>query len=326
MFVAARKDAERAEARRLRAEGLSVKKIAARVGVSVASVSVWVRDVPTPPKPPKPPKRPANLGRPRTPTVPDDGGPRRRCGRCHAELPLSAFNRAGDGRQHWCRDCFSDYFRERGDRHREQSRAARRRRRDVARDFIREYLATHPCVDCGEDDLLVLEFDHHRGEKTAEIARLLGDARLARVREEIERCEVVCVNCHRRRTEGRAGTYRATGIPARSWDKYQRRNLEYLVERLRRGGCVDCGERDPMVLDFDHRGEKRMNVPRLALGCSLEALDAEIAVCEIRCANCHRLRTLAGAPCWRAEDHWARYLHESDDEVPPEGLEPSPMD
>lgn len=39
------KPLERAEARRLRAEGMSVRDIAARLGVAKASVSVWVRDV-----------------------------------------------------------------------------------------------------------------------------------------------------------------------------------------------------------------------------------------------------------------------------------------
>jgi len=40
------KPAERLEARRLRAEeGASVKAIAARLGVSVSSVSAWVRDI-----------------------------------------------------------------------------------------------------------------------------------------------------------------------------------------------------------------------------------------------------------------------------------------
>ena len=184
--------------------------------------------------------------------------------------------------QHWCRDCFSAYFRERGARHREQSAAARRRRREAARAFIREHLAEHPCADCGEEDLLVLEFDHHRGEKDQEIARLLAGARLERLRREVERCEVVCVNCHRRRTATRAGSFRVTGVAPASWTAPQLRNHSFLVEVLRTAGCCDCGERDPVVLDFDHIGEKRAGVTRLANRSSLAVLRAEIERCMVR--------------------------------------------
>ena len=289
---------------------MSVKRIAAHLGVSVGSVSIWVRDVETPPKPERSPKRSPTAGRPRTPDVPDVGGPRRRCGRCGEELPLSAFNRAGDGHQHWCRDCFTTYFRERGDRHREQSRAARELRRQAARQLVREHFAAHPCVDCGEDELLVLEFDHHRSEKDADVARLVAaGVRPERLRREIERREVVCVNCHRRRTATRAGSFRATGVPAATWTVPQHRNAAFVVEVLRASGCCDCGETDPVVLDFDHLGEKHGGVPTLALRWSLARLQGEIERCVVRCANCHRVRTLTTSDCWRAEGSWAEGLH-----------------
>jgi hypothetical protein len=61
---------------------------------------------------------------------------------------------------------------------------------------------------------------------------------------------------------------------------------------LSRSACVDCGEQDPVVLDFDHIAAKRDKVTRLAwFGCSLETIDDEIKRCEIRCANCHRRMT-----------------------------------
>jgi hypothetical protein len=302
-----RKDAERAEARRLRAQGHSVRWIAAHLGVAKSSVSVWVRDVEKPPPVALPSLPPARA-------EPDDAtGPTKHCPKCARDLPLTRFNRNGDGRQHWCRDCFRAYFRDRADKHREQSRAARERRREPAREFIRDHLAQHCCADCGEDEVLVLEFDHHDGRKTAGVAKLLAEAaRLERIRAEVERCEVVCVNCHRRRTARRMRSFRVTRVFAESWEPYQRRNQSFLLEVLERSSCVDCGERDPVVLDFDHVAAKRANVSRLALGCSLRALQAEIAACQIRCSNCHRLKTLTSRPCWRAgDDHWAALLHHS---------------
>lgn len=75
--------------------------------------------------------------------------------------------------------------------------------------FICEYLATHPCVDCGERDPVVLEFDHVRGEKEWEVAHMVRCAYpIARIKAELLKCEVRCANCHRRKTAQQFGWYR----------------------------------------------------------------------------------------------------------------------
>ena len=64
--------------------------------------------------------------------------------------------------------------------------------------------------------------------------------------------------------------------------------------------CVDCGEDDPRVLDFDHRDPKtkRKGVAYMVqAGYSLEAAKAEVAKCDIRCANCHRRRSFDEDHC-----------------------------
>lgn len=294
---------EREEARRLRAEGLTLNAIAARLGVAKSSVSVWVRDIPGPPQHRKNRRR----GRPTTPDPPfDPDEPVRHCSRCEQDLPESRFNRLREGRQWWCRDCFKEYFRERGDKHRAQSSAAKKRKRAPQVRFVRDYLAANPCVDCGEDDVLVLEFDHCRDEKVAEVSRLISNgASLDVVRAEVAKCDPVCANCHRRRTSGRARTFRATGVPRPSWQWWQTRNHQHLVDHLRHHGCIDCGETDPVVLEFDHVRDKRANVAQFAFACSLERLEAEIAKCVVRCANCHRLRTQIDRRCRGTVDHWA---------------------
>lgn len=56
-------------------------------------------------------------------------------------------------------------------------------------------------------------------------------------------------------------------------------------------GCTDCGEKDPIVLDFDHLGDKTENVSKMIYGSSWRAIETEIQKCEVVCANCHRKRT-----------------------------------
>jgi predicted transcriptional regulator len=307
MFVR-RKDAERRAARRLRRRGLSLRAIAVELDVALSSVSKWVRDIPRGPAPVPDPPPSANTAE-ADEEQPDlvqnksdlvqntaDDEAMRSCSRCRQLLPATAFNRHGNGYQWWCRECFRAYFRKRGELHRDQCRAGRRRRRARNKAFIREYLRTHPCVDCRESDPDVLEFDHV-GMKKDHVSRLADSGySQAALAAEISACEVVCVNCHRRRTAERSGSRRA----AADWRDEPAplpspvaRNVIYAYTRLEASGCTDCGLKEICALDFDHVGPKQANVVWLAhSGCSLVRLIAEIEQCEVRCANCHRRRTV----------------------------------
>jgi len=66
-------------------------------------------------------------------------------------------------------------------------------------EYVLEYLKTHPCVDCAENDPIVLDFDHLR-DKIANVAKLVDNTSLSSLKEEIDKCEVRCSNCHRRKT------------------------------------------------------------------------------------------------------------------------------
>jgi hypothetical protein len=70
-------------------------------------------------------------------------------------------------------------------------------------DFFRD----HPCADCGETDPLVLEFDH-LGDKEFNIGPNLVNRSWKSVLAEIEKCDVVCANCHSRRTARRLQSIR----------------------------------------------------------------------------------------------------------------------
>jgi hypothetical protein len=91
---------------------------------------------------------------------------------------------------------------------REELKAYHRRTRNEKRREVYAYLLEHPCVDCGEPDPVVLEFDHVRGAKRLPVKRMLaGTYSLKAIFEEIAKCEVRCANCHRRVTAERGGFY-----------------------------------------------------------------------------------------------------------------------
>ena len=95
------------------------------------------------------------------------------------------------------------------ERRRERHRINRAKYRQRAKDYVANYLSTHPCVDCGESDSIVLTFDHVRGEKSNDIANMISaGGALETIIAEIEKCEVRCYNCHVIRTQTRSKTYR----------------------------------------------------------------------------------------------------------------------
>jgi hypothetical protein len=70
------------------------------------------------------------------------------------------------------------------------------------------------------------------------------------------------------------------------------RHRAWVHDRKQAGeGCVECGETDPECLDYHHRDgtEKEMTISEMVTyGYSKTKIRAEMAKCEILCANCHR--------------------------------------
>src|SRR5438105_13512244 len=139
------------------------------------------------------------------------------CTQCGQELSISEFNYRDRARAVFhtrCRHCTRTYFREYYARHREvyvirirKKNAAERR---CNRDQVLAYLRTHPCVDCGETDPVVLQFDHlDRTKKIRNVGDLLRiRVPWSRILAEIEKCSVRCANDHQRRTAEQFGWYK----------------------------------------------------------------------------------------------------------------------
>lgn len=146
------------------------------------------------------------------PYVRDRERSEKRCGGCGRILPIESFalkDRTTGRRQARCRGCHSGLRRSHYVRNREKikdqvaARQAEVRLKNMTR--IVDYLLEHPCVDCGEQDPFVLQFDHVRGVKVKDVNRLSHLAGWDAVAEEIAKCDVRCANCHTRRTATQFG-------------------------------------------------------------------------------------------------------------------------
>ena len=138
----------------------------------------------------------------------------KKCFKCQETKPLSEFSKnkgRKDGHNPMCKSCMREYdktrFANMGKPERQKRNKARTERSRRNSKFRYDYLLRHPCVDCGETDPIVLEFDHVRGEKKINLSDMDGSYSIKLIEEEIAKCEVRCANCHKRKTAKQFGYY-----------------------------------------------------------------------------------------------------------------------
>ena len=80
----------------------------------------------------------------------------------------------------------------------------------------------------------------------------------------------------------------------RQKDAKRRMLIKSLIDKIKtEASCADCRGKFPAVaMDFDHTAGKNKSIARMVSGAyQLELIMEEIALCEIVCACCHRIRT-----------------------------------
>lgn len=100
----------------------------------------------------------------------------------------------------------------------------------------------------------------------------------------------------------------------RNRDYYINRRIDikkWLFDYLSQNPCVDCNESDPMRLQLDHREDKKFDVGKSFIGKSktLADVQAEVAKCDVRCANCHQVKTHGEQNTWKYRMHLERNQH-----------------
>lgn len=177
---------------------------------------------------------------------------------------------------------------------------ASRQRSALRREGLRRALWYHrskPCSMCGARLRPVAMDFHHRDPSkkrfTIGEACSLGGVGLSDAIEEIGKCDVVCVNCHRV-MHGGAGDSRPSDL---AW----RARVEAALLPFKSRPCVDCGSTfDPVAMDFHHRrgeGKRREVAQWRAHGPrgddGIASMLREVAKCDVVCAACHRIRHLS---------------------------------
>jgi len=136
------------------------------------------------------------------------------CSKCGENKPLEEFswrNKSKGQKNTWCRLCMKAY-----DSNRQKSKVYINRkyelvkiRQDAARLYIWEILCTSKCVDCGNNNPIVLQFDHRNPtDKHYNVSEML-DCSISKIQKEIDKCDIRCANCHVIRTANQFGFWKA---------------------------------------------------------------------------------------------------------------------
>jgi formate-dependent nitrite reductase cytochrome c552 subunit len=188
--------------------------------------------------------------------------------------------------------------------HRDSELERVKKRQAATLQWLRD-LRRRPCADCGESfPPYVMDFDHRDPAKKL-FAITTGSSYLrsrAKMIAEIEKCDIVCANCHALRTYASLMERRRRSTPE-EWTSGKSMYLERkrahwrasaaILNRLCDVPCADCGRRfPPCVMQFDHLDPttKKLTISR-SRARGHATLLAEVAKCDIVCTNCHRERT-----------------------------------
>lgn len=183
------------------------------------------------------------------------------------------------------------------------------KRREIKRNYLKE-LKKQPCSHCNKNfPPEAMDFNHIRGTKLGNV----GDLSLNHIPKEITKCEILCATCHRLVTAKERLQKRLTPRPNTKecficgcfyaqlrkgicvWCTPASLEKKRFILEIKKNPCVDCKETfPPEALDFDHiTGEKTAGIADLlARRAPMERLKEEVSKCVIRCATCHRIKTM----------------------------------
>ena len=106
-----------------------------------------------------------------------------------------------------CKSCHSEYRKKHYQNNKQKYIEKSKKNKDLYKKEFYDWLSQHSCLDCGINDFRVLEFDH-LGDKNFTIGHKIGVMKLSSLMEEINKCDIVCANCHKIRTASRGDWFK----------------------------------------------------------------------------------------------------------------------
>jgi hypothetical protein len=128
---------------------------------------------------------------------------RKVCSQCQVDKPITEYNfrnRSTGLRHSYCRDCGKMFTASHYKHNKRQYLDRNTRAYAKRREYVRQ-AKSRPCVDCGvEYPYYVMDFDHRDGDSKIFALNCVDRVTMKAIKLEIEKCDVVCANCHRKRT------------------------------------------------------------------------------------------------------------------------------
>jgi hypothetical protein len=135
----------------------------------------------------------------------------KKCSKCKIEKDLGEFGISRsrkDGLNYWCKECSKIYSRENDTCKALRSRIRNDRVVAENQENLLLYLIDNPCVECGETDVRCLHFDHIVSEEKHRNISSMMSYNWNTIQKEIDKCRVLCANCHCKRTSTQQGWYK----------------------------------------------------------------------------------------------------------------------
>ena len=107
------------------------------------------------------------------------------------------------GKSGKCVECRNRYNREHYAKNKEKALARAKANKMRTREWLQKIKAKTPCADCGVNyPYYVMDFDH-RENKEFNLSKAVGTCGRDKIEQELAKCDVVCANCHRERSQKR---------------------------------------------------------------------------------------------------------------------------
>jgi DNA-directed RNA polymerase beta' subunit len=133
----------------------------------------------------------------------------KKCSKCKEIKPESDFsfkNKVTNLLHKQCKECtrilIKNHYNENREYYLNKAHERNHKIKVETDNYLKEYLLNNPCIDCGESNIVVLEFDHTNKFKKFKAVSSLVRHRypIEIVKREVAKCEVRCANCHRKKT------------------------------------------------------------------------------------------------------------------------------